>query len=132
MERPNWSALGEMVGDLKRAWSGMDDLQQRMLRVTGVAWSEDRTIKAVVGPRGHLLELEIDPRVFRKPNSKALSGAIVETTRMAVEDVTRQTKAILDENLPKDLRLAAVGGTDFDKLMHSHDADVRLKGDDDE
>jgi DNA-binding protein YbaB len=121
-----------MFGDLKRAWSELDDVQKRMLKVTGVAWSDDRTIKAVVGPRGHLLELEIDPRVYRKPNSKALSAVIVATVRSAVEDATRQTKAILDESLPSDMRLMKIGNMDAERLMHSHDADVRLKEDEDE
>jgi hypothetical protein len=121
-----------MFRDLKRAWSDLDDVQRRMLTVTGVAWSPDRTIKAVVGPRGHLLELEIDPRVYRKPNSKALSAAIVATVRVAVEDAIRQSKAILDESLPSDLRVARIGGMDLGRLMHSHDADVRIEADDDE
>jgi hypothetical protein len=116
-----------MFDDVKRAWSQLDDVQDRMLRVTGVAWSADQTVKVVVGPRGQLMELEIDPRVYRRPNSKALAAAIVATSRLAVEDVTRQVKAILDETVPADLRLTRVGGVDVDTLMHSHDADVRRR-----
>src|SRR5215475_488654 len=70
-DRPNWSAIGDMIGELRRAMGGLNESQREMLKVTGSGWSPDRTIKAVVGPRGQLLELEIDPRVFRKPNSKA-------------------------------------------------------------
>ncbi|MFY1624835.1 YbaB/EbfC family nucleoid-associated protein [Micromonospora sp. WMMD723] len=131
-ERPNFGALTAMIGDLKKAWSGMDDVQRRMLRVTGTAWSDDRTVKAVVGPRGHLLELDIDPRVFRNPNSKALAATIVATVRLAVEDAAEQSKEILDGSLAPDLRRLAPGGAQLEKLLHSHDADVRLKGDDDE
>lgn len=131
VDRPNWNVLGEMVEDLKRATSRLPELQRRMLEVTGTAWSDDRMIKAVVGPRGHLLELDIDPRVFRKPNSKALSAAIVQTVRLAVEDANKQTAAMVDESLPSDLRLGLgrVGDMEITKLVRSHDADVRLKGD---
>lgn len=131
-DRPNWSALSDMIGDLRRATAGIPDMQRSILQVTGEAWSDDRMIKAVVGPRGHLLELEIDPRVFRKPDSKALAAAIVATVRLAVEDASQQTKAILDEGLPSDMRVAGkVGDMDVARLVYGHDADVRLKGDDD-
>lgn len=131
-DRPNWRALGELVGDLRRATAGIPDMQRRMLQVTGVAWSDDRMIKAVVGPRGHLLELDIDPRVFRKPDSRALSAAIVATVRRAVEEATQQTRTILDEGLPSDMRVTGkVGDVDVATLVYGHDADVRLRGDDD-
>jgi DNA-binding protein YbaB len=129
MERPNWNALSDMIGDLRRVTAGIPDMQQRMLSITGTAWSDDRMIKAVVGPRGHLLELDIDPRVYRKPNSKALAADIVATVRRAIEEATRQTREILDEGLPSDMRVGLGGGPDIGKLVHGHDADVRLKGD---
>src|ERR1700738_4609145 len=86
VERPNWNALSDMVGDLRRATAAIPDTQKRMLKVTGEAWSGARTIRGVVGPRGHLLDLEIEPRVFRHPDSKALAANIVATVRLAVED----------------------------------------------
>ena len=132
MERPNWNALSDMVGDLRRATAAIPDTQKRMLQVTGEARSSDRMIRAVVGPRGQLLELEIEPRVFRHPDSKALAASIVATVRLAVEDAARQSSAILEAALPRDMRSGAVGGIDVAKLIQSHDADVRLKGDDDE
>ena len=127
MDRPDWNALGAMVADVKRAWSGIDDTQRRLSNVTGTAWSADRMIKATVGPRGQLVELEIDPRVYRNPNSKALAADILATARIAVEDVARQTREILEENLPSDLR--QLGGPDLDSLLR-HDADIRSSGGD--
>jgi DNA-binding protein YbaB len=122
-----------MLGDLRRATAELPDLQRRMLAVTGVAWSDDRMIKAVVGPRGHLLELEIDPRVLRKPNSKALSASIVQTVKWAIEDAGRQSRELLEGSLPQDLRPATrLGGTDLTTFVSSHDQDVRVKGDDHE
>jgi DNA-binding protein YbaB len=125
VERPNWAALEGMFNDLKRVTAELPNLQRRMLEVTGVAWSDDRTIKAVVGPRGHLMELEIDPRVYRKPNSKALAATIVATVRSAIEDAARQSKDIYDEGLPSDMRQDAGGEFNLTKLMQSHDADIR-------
>ena|SRR5258706_14936144 len=129
LERPDWSAAAAMLADVKRAWAGIDDVQKRVLAVTGVAWSDDRLIKAVVGPRGQLVELDIDPRVYRTPNSKALAATIVATVRLATEDAAKQTAALIDETLPGDLRMDRIGGLDIGKLIRSHDADLREEGD---
>jgi DNA-binding protein YbaB len=131
-DRPNWGALSDMIGELRRATAGIPEVQRRMLEVTGEAWSDDRLIRAVVGPRGHLLELDIDPRVFRKPDSKALSAAIIATVREAVEDATGQARGIFEEGLPSDMRAGRIGKVDFADLAFRHDADVRSKGDGDE
>ncbi len=131
-ERPNRSALTDMMADLRRATAGLPDLHRRMLTVTGTAWSPDGMIKAVVGPRGHLLELDIDPRVLRQPDSKALSASIVRTVRTAVEDAGRQSRELLGASLPKDLQERQLGSTDLAAFVGSHDADVRVRRDDDE
>jgi DNA-binding protein YbaB len=127
--RPDWGALREMVTDLRRATSDLPDLQQRMLAVTGTAWSPDGMIKAVVGPRGHLLELDIDPRALRQPNSKALSASIVQTVRAAIEEAGRQSSELLDQTLPSDLRQLAQ--TNVRTFVGTHDADVRVRKEDD-
>ena len=130
--RPDWGVLHGMMADLRKATNELPNLQKRMLAVTGTARSPDGMIKAVVGPRGHLLELDIDPRLLRQPNSKALSASILQTVRKAVEDAGRQSRELMDDSLPGDLR--ALGDTTTTRdLVGSHDADVRVRiGDDDE
>jgi DNA-binding protein YbaB len=127
--RPDWGALRDMVADLRQATADLPNLHQRMLAVTGTAWSPDGMIKAVVGPRGHLLELDINPRLLRQPNSKALSASIVRTVRAAVEDAGRQSSELLNQSLPPDLR--QLGQMDVRTFVGSHDADVRVRSEDD-
>ncbi|WP_229071617.1 YbaB/EbfC family nucleoid-associated protein [Actinoplanes sp. DH11] len=126
--RPDWGLLRGMVTDLQKATRSLPELQQRMLSLSGTAWSPDGMIKAVVGPRGHLLELDIDPRVLRQPNSKALSAAIVQTVRAAVEEVGKQSQELLSGSLPGDLM--SLGDTDMKTFVGSHDADVRVRAED--
>jgi DNA-binding protein YbaB len=123
MERPQWSAIRAVVGDLHQTLDNVAQTRQQVLQITGTAWSDDRLVKAVVGPRGQLIELEIDPRVFRTPNSKALSASILSTVRAAVEDANKKTREIIDKAMPK---------SSFDRMMSSHDADLAqvLKEDD--
>jgi DNA-binding protein YbaB len=130
---PDWGALYGMVADLNQAVSGLEATQRRIFKVTGVAWSDDRMVKAVVGPRGQLIDLEIDPRVYRKPNSKALAATILVTVRRAVEDATRRTQEILDESVAGDLRVGTIGGLDVRRLIQTHDDDLpREEGEGDE
>lgn len=128
--RPDWGVLRDMMSDLRKATAGLPDLHERLLSVTGTAWSPDGMIKAVVGPRGHLLELDIDPRVLRQPNSKALSASIVQTVRAAVEEAGRQNSELLSASLPGDLRRQQLGDIDMTTFVGSHDADVRVRKDD--
>jgi DNA-binding protein YbaB len=132
VERPDWDSLHSMVTDLTRAVSGLDATQRKMFKVTGIAWSDDRMIKAVVGPRGQLIDLEIDPRIYRKPNSKALSATILATVRKAVDDAVQKTSEILDESVPVDMRIKKVGSFDVRKLIESHDRDLGREDSDDE
>jgi DNA-binding protein YbaB len=124
MERPQWSAIRAVIGDLHQTLDNAAQTRQQVLEITGTAWSDDRLVKAVVGPRGQLIELEIDPRVFRTPNSKALSASILSTVRAAVEDANQKTREIVDKAMPKDRGLGLIGATDFDQMMSSHDADL--------
>lgn len=124
MERPQWSAISSMIDDLRHTLDGAVQTRQQMLEVTGTAWSDDRLIKAVVGPRGQLIDLDIDPRVYRTPNSKALSASIVSTVRAAVDDAAKKTREILDKAMPRDQGLGLIGQTDVDRVLNSHDADL--------
>jgi DNA-binding protein YbaB len=131
-ERPDFSGLRSMMGDLQGLLGGIEGKQQRLLKVTGTAWSGDRTIKAVVGPRGQLVDLELDPRVFRRPNSKALSAEILATVRAAVEDANAQTQEIVNEGMPTDLKAFRFAGSNMQRLLQRHDADLQREEDDDE
>jgi DNA-binding protein YbaB len=124
VDRPDWSVVRSMVDDLHRARNNLAASQQRILKIKGEASSDDRLIKAVVGPRGQLIDLEIDPRVFRNPDSKALAASILATVRAAVDDSLRQTREVRDELLPKDLRALAEGRRTGPDLLTRHDADL--------
>jgi DNA-binding protein YbaB len=124
VERPQWSAIRAVIGDLHQSLDNAVQTRQQVLEITGTAWSDDRLVKAVVGPRGQLIDLDIDPRVFRTPNSKALSASILSTVKAAVEDANRKTREIIDKAMPKDRGLGLIGTTDFDRMMNSHDADL--------
>jgi DNA-binding protein YbaB len=128
VDRPDWSVVRSMIDDLHKARNNIAESQRRILKIRGEAWSDDRMIKAVVGPRGQLVDLEIDPRVYRNPNSKALAASILATVRSAVDDALRKGREVRDELVPKDLRALTEGGRGNPDLLKLHDADLEDSG----
>ena len=132
------SPAGDLARELDESLAELTGVREEMLAVTGTAWSADRTVKVVVGPRGQLVDVDIDPRIYRKPDPKALAALIVATTRVAVARAMAATQEIIDRQLPqaKDmLRAAPIPGVPTQRLLGSHDADLRTimgnDGDDD-
>lgn len=124
LERPQWPAIHEVLAELNKSLDNAAQTRQQIAEITGIAWSEDRLIKAVVGPRGQLIELDIDPRIYRTPNSKALSASILATVRAAVEDANRKTREILRRSVPSVEGLGVSGETTVERMLTSHDADL--------
>ncbi|WP_433083599.1 YbaB/EbfC family nucleoid-associated protein [Dactylosporangium sp. CA-052675] len=80
----------ELAGELERMRSGMGTLQQKLQAITATAKSDDGFITAVVGPRGQLIRLDIDARVYRRPDSRQLAQSITKTIQAASADAMRQ------------------------------------------
>src|SRR3954469_18642467 len=100
VDRPDWASLYSIVDDLKKTIGGLDETQKRISRITGVGHSPDRMGKGTVGPPGPLGDLEIDPRVFRNPDSRSLAEAILVAARNAVTDANAKTTTVVDETVP--------------------------------
>ncbi|TVT58650.1 YbaB/EbfC family nucleoid-associated protein [Amycolatopsis rhizosphaerae] len=90
----------DMLEQLRKTARSIPETQRRMMAVTGVAWSPDRMVKAVVGPRGQLVDLEIDPRVFRRPDAAQLRATILAASTAAVGEVTARMREIMEEQFP--------------------------------
>lgn len=118
----------DMLEELKKVTENIPKTQERMLAITGVAWSPDRMVKVVVGPRGQLVDLEIDPRVFRKPDAPGLQAAILAASAEAVAQVSDQIQEIMAEQfspefteLQNQLQPERAGA-----LAHLHRADAEI------
>lgn len=59
-------------------------------------------------------------------------ASIVRTVGRAVKDAGQQSRALIEESLPADLRLGLVGDIDLASFVSSHDADMRVTGGDDD
>jgi len=122
--RPEWAIFGEMLSELRRSMDQLPETQKQLTKLTGTAWSPDRMVKAVVGPRGQLVELELDPRIYRRPNSTALAATIVATVQEAVADVMRRSNEIIDDIVPGGVRVEDVMNPEMVKMVRRPDIEM--------
>lgn len=47
--------------------------------------SEDGYVTVTVGPNGHVTKVELDPRIYRRPDSRVLPTTVTETIQRATE-----------------------------------------------
>jgi len=116
----------QMMGELRRMTTELPDLQKKMKSLTATATSDDGLISATVGPRGQLTELEIDPNIYRRPNSELLAQTIVATVRQAVDQLISERNKMLERFSPADLSPTEAlqrMGMPKDALIQ-HDADI--------
>lgn len=116
----------EVYGQYERLRSGLDELQQRLARLEVTATSADGQVSATVGPRGQLVKLVLDPRVYREPNADALAAKITSTVQKATAQATSAVQELVGGYLP-----AGSGAMDFLKdgdfgsLLKHSDAALR-------
>ncbi|WP_414945014.1 YbaB/EbfC family nucleoid-associated protein [Amycolatopsis sp. cmx-11-32] len=101
------------------------DQQRRMAEVRATAESEDELISATVGGHGELVELRLDPRVFRVPDSAGLARAITGTIHRAAELAQEEGFAIIEEHFPAETT-AATADLRLGPVLH--ELDRRIAG----
>ncbi|MEV4756026.1 YbaB/EbfC family nucleoid-associated protein [Micromonospora sp. NPDC049559] len=58
-------------------------IQRELAEIVEVAVSEDGLVEAKVDARGDLLELRLDPRIYRDADAMALARVVTQTYRAA-------------------------------------------------
>lgn len=89
-----------MIEQAAQGAKQLRELQQGLDGLQGTAESEDGFVSVTVGMGGGLVSLELDPRIYRKPDSAALARTIVDTIERANEDVSTRSKELADEVMP--------------------------------
>ncbi|WP_326549390.1 YbaB/EbfC family nucleoid-associated protein [Micromonospora sp. NBC_01813] len=88
--------LAERLGEYQRLAEKVRSLRDGVDRISATAYSPDGLITAVVGGRGELLDLVLDPRIYRDHDAEALASAVADTIRdaaaQAENDAVRLTE----------------------------------------
>jgi DNA-binding protein YbaB len=110
--------VDEMVAKLHELQSNTHQLQEKLKAVTATAKSSDGFVTAIVGARGELIELTLDPRIYRKPDSAKLAHTITETIQQATEDAMGQIEKLCEPMVPVETQRAQ-RNFDFDAVFES-------------
>lgn len=115
----------ELMGEFNRLRTGMGELQQKLRQITATAKSDDGYVKATVGPRGQLVRLELDPRIYRRPDSKQLAATITQTINRATADAMAQVSEACKPYLPEE-ELQAHLQFDVDGMRRRLDSELEF------
>jgi DNA-binding protein YbaB len=122
----------DVYGQYRRLRSGMDELQQKLADMRVTAESEDGHVRATVGPRGQLVTLTLDPRIYRDSDADALARKITKTVQAATERAVEQVRQLVSGYLPAGSAAADfLKDNSFATLMRRHDAVMREADSDD-
>ena len=87
--------------------------QARAVQVTET--SDDGLVAVTVGPRGELVRLDLDPRIYRRPDSRQLADTITATVQRAARAAEDQVVQLLSPLADEDQLRATMSG-DADAL----------------
>jgi DNA-binding protein YbaB len=113
----------ELMAQFERMRDGSGELQQKLKTLTASATSPDGSITATVGPRGHLIRLDIDPRIYRRPDSRELATTITRTIQQATGKVMDQVEELCKPFIPG-AQFQAHMNFDFEGIFRQLDNDL--------
>jgi DNA-binding protein YbaB len=113
----------ELMGELTRLRSGLGDLQRTLTQVRASATSDDGLVTATVGPRGQLIRLDLDRRIYRRPDAVQLASTITETIQRASAAAQEKVAAACRPYVP-DAELQAHLDFDFAGIMRRMDHEL--------
>jgi DNA-binding protein YbaB len=111
---PRNAALQEQAeqlrGDFQRMLTEGPEVAARAKEISVTRKSRDGLVSVTVGPRGDLVQLDLDPRVYRRPDSRALADTIVETVQAAAVEAQELVVETLSTVLPREAVQAQLDG----------------------
>jgi len=113
----------ELMSQFQKLRDGASDLQRKLQAVNATAVSDDRYVTATVGPRGQLISLELDPRIYRNPNSSALAASIISTIQRATAEAADKVAELCKPFMPEQ-EVRAHLDQDLDGMFHRLDSQL--------
>ena len=116
MERSTTELTGRLT-EYTRLAEQMKAMRNGVDEIRGTGYSDDDLVTAVVGGRGNLVELELDPRIYRDRNAAELAAKIVAAIHEAAENAEHEAARLAEKLLPPNQRGGAVDPM-FDPALH--------------
>ncbi|MFC4010553.1 YbaB/EbfC family nucleoid-associated protein [Nonomuraea purpurea] len=93
-----------------------DDLRRQAQAIQVTERSHDGLVTATVGARGNLIRLDIDPRVYRRPDARQLADTIAGTIHRAADTARQRVLEVFDPLIPVEQMRAHLDG-DLETVM---------------
>lgn len=112
--RPNTAGMRAYAEELEKRFRRLQEegpkLQERARSLQVTEKSGDGLITATVGARGELIRLDIDPRIYRRPDARALADQITETIKKAGAKARDQVVELFATLVPREQLNAQLAG----------------------
>ncbi|MFC4120095.1 YbaB/EbfC family nucleoid-associated protein [Nonomuraea zeae] len=86
------------------------DLNARAQAIRTTEKSADGLVSATVSVRGDLIRLDLDPRVFRRPDARGLADAITDTVQRAKAKALEELVGLFEPVIPPEQLRAHLDG----------------------
>lgn len=98
------------MAHFERLRDGYAELQEKLSAVRATATSDDGFVTVTVGPGGQLLDLELNPRIYRRPDSRRLAETITQTVHRATLDASARIDELTGSLMPDEDLLSPPAG----------------------
>ncbi|SEF89747.1 Conserved DNA-binding protein YbaB [Nonomuraea solani] len=113
-DRPDVAAMRAYADELRDTFNRLQDegseLHARAKAVQVTETSRDGLVTVTVGARGDLVRLDLDPRIYRRPDARHLADTIAETTRRAAARAQERITEIFEPVIPPEQFRAHLDG----------------------
>lgn len=106
----------ELRDTFMRMQSSAADLNAQAQSITVTEKSRDGLVSATVGVRGDLIRLDIDPRVYRRPDARGLADTITDTIQRASVKAVDALVELFEPIVPPEQLRAHLDG-DLDTVL---------------
>lgn len=92
----------ELQGRFEKLTTEGSQLQERARTVQVTEKSPDGFVSATVGSRGELIRLDLDPRIYRRPDSRELADTITDTIKAAGVKAQEEVLEVFEPLIPRE------------------------------
>lgn len=128
---PNTAGVRAYAEELEKRFRRLQEegpkLQERARSLQVTEKSGDGLITATVGARGELIRLDIDPRIYRRPDARALADDITETIKKAGAKARDEVVELFATLVPREQVTAQLSG-DTNALIEMMQKQLRGEG----
>lgn len=113
----------DAMARVEKARQSYADLRRELSALTVTTTSADGHVTATVGAHGRLVALDLDPRIYRRPDSRRLAETITATVQRAADAAAGKVAALCRPFFPEE-EVRAHLDYDIDEVVRRVDEDL--------